>query len=110
MTKTYHTMDKAEWAGLTDLFHPQHGSHYIDLPNGRIIVAVDFADEGAEEAFGLRSASRKSLPHPVFEGTDKIAAHHVAELGHLGVDKNSTVRDVIKKVSAIHPHMKLSIF
>lgn len=114
MTKTYHTMDKAEWEGLVHLFHPQHGSHYIDLPNGRILLAATFASEGAEEAFSLQTTTLQSLPHPVFSGTDKISGAHAGELGHLfpnGKDAaQANVRDVIQKAAAIHPLMRLSVF
>ncbi len=114
MTKTFHTMDKAEWLKLAGLFHPQHGSHYIDLPNGRILLCADFVDEGTEEAFSLRATSLKSLPHPVFSGTEKISAYHVDELSHLFAGKEdsrkATVHDVVRKAAAIHPLMRLSVF
>lgn len=114
MVKTFHTMDQGEWAGLTNLFHPQHGSHYIDLPNGRILVATAFASEFAEEEFHARSTTKRSLPHPVFEGTDTITADHAAELGHLFQSaeeaSRATVRDVVRKAAAIHPLMRLSAF
>ena len=114
MTKTFHTMDKAEWLTLTALFHSRHSSHYIDLPNGRILLSAVFADEGSEEEFSLRAKSLQSLPHPVFSGNDKIAAGHVEELHHLFTSKEeakgATVRDVVKKAAAVHPLMRLSIF
>jgi len=112
--KTYHTMEKTELAGVLNLFHPQHGSHYIDLPNGRILLAASFLTEGAEEAFGLQVKSLQSLPHPIFSGSDKISVGHVEELSHLFTSKeearSATVRDVVKKATAIHPLMRLSAF
>jgi hypothetical protein len=110
--RTYHTMDKAEFLTLTHLFHPQLGAHYIDMPTGRILVATSFANEWNEEEFHTRAKTKKSLPHPVWDGPYVISPAHQVELRHFFTTddeaKNATVHDVVRKAAAIHPLMRLS--
>jgi len=108
-TATYHIMDKAEWVKHVNLFHPQYGSHYIDLPSGKILMAANFGNEGSEEDF-LTSAQKDSLPHPVWEGTQKISSSQAAELAHLGITTEHTVLDVARAAAKIHPMLKLRTF
>jgi hypothetical protein len=108
MVKTFHIMAKDEWRKHIHSFHPQYGSHYIDLPSGKILVATSFASEASEEHFD--NADKLSLPHPIWEGNQKLNAGHVAELGHLGITEAHTVLDVARTVSKIHPLMKLRVF
>lgn len=119
-TKTYHLMDKTEWLTLIDLFHPAYGSHYINLPNGRILLAASFSHEGSEEMFHMSAKTMTSLPHPVFQGTDPISVAHANELAaHSGlfpepnaqqVAAKCTVRDIIARAAKEHPLMRLTVF
>jgi hypothetical protein len=108
MTRTYHILSKDEWKKFVPTFHPQYGSHYIDLPSGKILVAVAFSSEASEEHFD--SAEKLSLPHPVWEGNQKLSAEHVAEIGHLGLTTDSTVLDAAKAAAKIHPAMRLRVW
>jgi hypothetical protein len=51
-----------------------------------------------------------SLPHPVFEGTQKIAASQAADLSHMGITTEHTVLDVVRAAAKIHPQLKLRTF
>jgi hypothetical protein len=108
-TATYHLMEKAEWFKHKDLFHPQYGSHYIDLPSGKVLVAATFGTEASEEHF-LATAHKDSLPHPVWEGTQKISASQAGELSHMGITTDHTVLDVARAAAKIHPKLKLRTF
>lgn len=109
--KTFHTMTKEEWQSLINYFHPIHGSHYIDLPNGRVLVAVQFSTEWAEESFHALAKTKTDLPHPVWQGTEFLGKEHLDEVGHLVAHVSKpTVHDVIRAAAAIHPLMKLSGF
>jgi hypothetical protein len=105
MVRTFHVMDKAEWEKF---IHSFKDSHYIDLPSGKILVGTSFPNEASEEHF--ESASKLSLPHPVWEGNQKLSDEHVAELGHLGLTTNHTVLDVARTAAKIHPLLKLRAF
>jgi hypothetical protein len=106
------------WAAHKEKFHPQEGSHYIDLPDGSILVAASFSDEASE----LRWESHKNvhaLPDPSMEGNVPLSASHHAALRHLFDDDKSakgpsranfepkTVLDVAKVVGSIHPQMRI---
>lgn len=98
-------------------FHPSGGSHYIDLPNGLVIVAAVIKDEDAEDQFRSMEGVAP-LPHPAFEGkrtlgdhrddpaTAYLAEHHDA-LKALGIEDTDTVLDASKKTAAIHPLVKI---
>jgi hypothetical protein len=115
VTRTYHVMSKDEWMRFVPYFHPQFGSHYIDLPSGKILVAVTFLQDASEDFF--ETAVKNSLPHPVWNGNDTINAEHVDELHHLfegetpeekkAAASKATTRDVAARASKIHPLMKM---
>lgn len=103
------------------LFHPQTGSHYIDLEDGYILLSADFATEWAEEEWHSHTEVAR-LPHPTLEGHVKIAdlvrdpqwahkqfkPHHFEKLKALGVDETHTVWDLHQRAKAIHPLVRLS--
>jgi hypothetical protein len=109
MTRTFHIMEKDEWMRFVPYFHPMYGSHYIDLPSGKILVAVAFSTEGSEDHFA-DTAEKLSLPHPVLEGNQKLSVEHVAELSHLGITTEHTVLDVARAAAKIHPLVRLRIW
>jgi hypothetical protein len=116
MTRTYHIMSKAEWMRFVHYFHPQYGSHYIDLPSGKILVAVSFMQEASEDFFET-TAAKNSLPHPVWNGNDTINPEHVEELHHLfegetadekkAAASKATTKDVVARASKIHPLLRM---
>jgi hypothetical protein len=80
MLNSYYICDKQAWMDNVDLFHPSLGSHYIDLPNGQILVSANFPDNHySQDAFESLSGVM-SLPHPVFEGTKPLDQTHVDAL------------------------------
>jgi hypothetical protein len=118
MTRTYHIMEKSEWRKYVHYFHPQYGSHYIDLPSGKILVAVTFMQDASEDFF--ETAVKKSLPHPVWNGNETLDEEHVEELHHLfdgataeekkAAASKATTKDVVARASKIHPLMKMRVW
>ena len=105
---------------MIQLFHPMIGSHYIDLPNGMILMMTSFDhDERCEELFHAHPAVA-ILPHPARDGTKPLKNHigtsgykfeqrHLDALkGHseLGISETDSVLDVARKASAIHPEIR----
>ena len=105
---------------VTQLFHPRIGSHYIDLPNGLVLMMTSFDhDERAEDLFHAHPEVA-ILPHPTLDGHKPLQAHvgapgykfaqkHLdALLGHaaLGAAATDTVLDLARKASAIHPEVR----
>ena len=92
-------------------FHPVHGSHYIDLDGGLILVSVVFNGEHGKESFNAHP-DVADLPDPVFEGMVTMSAHrdnqakkytdvhHAALASTLGVTDTDTVVEVSKKSEA----------
>ena len=97
------------WKTHTDSFHPGLGSHYIDLPDGRILLSADFPNHSSLEIWEQKQGV-ELLPHPVFEGTKKLDKKHVDALQHLGVTADHTVVDVARIAGAVMPTMKLRHF
>lgn len=99
------------------LFNPGAGSHYINLPDGLVIVAA-VLNEACEEAFKAMPGVA-ALPDSVFNGgvtladhrdnpaTAYLAEHHEA-LKVLGIEDTDTVLEVSNKTRAIHPLVKLA--
>ena len=105
---------------MTRLFHPTIGWHYIDLPNGMVLMCTSFDhDERAEDLFHAHPQVA-ILPHPTVMGTVKLKdhatnaaykfrQHHLDALkGHstLAAADTDTVIDLARKASAIHPEIK----
>ena len=154
MTKQYAIVDFGDWFAVKDWFHPQYGSHWLVLPHktltpeqwhtlihkstsiysppshARILLAGSFADEGAQEYVWNTNQlpSAVILPHPVWQGNDKLNTTAVEEVHHLwcGFDHlfdehptteakkaataDSTVRDIVRRAALRHPALKLSTF
>lgn len=108
------TWEKAHYKCL---FNPGAGSHYIDLPDGLVIVAA-VLNEASEGEF-LKMAGVAALPDSVFQGNVTLAEHrdnpatayltdHHEALKALGIEDTDTVLDVSKKTKAIHPLVKIA--
>ena len=79
-------------------------SHYIDLPNGEILVAAQFSDDHLEGRFSEHPAVQP-LPHP-FSG-EPVGDAIATKLGHLGVTKDHNHYQVAQLAGKIHPLMKM---
>ena len=110
MLNTYYLTDKETWLEHTNVFHPQLGSHYIDLPDGRILISAHFPVTHSSAEVWEDHPRVEKLNHPVFEGTKPLDDKHVAALAHLGIRKGHTVIDVATAAAKIHPLMKLRAF
>ena len=105
---------------MAQLFHPIIGSHYIDLPNGLVLMMTSFDhDERCEDLFHGHPAVA-ILPHPTLEGRKALKSHvgvsgyrfeqhHLDTLKQhrdLGIMDADTVLDVARKAAAIHPEVR----
>ena len=105
---------------MAQIFHPIIGSHYIDLPNGMVLMMTSFDhDERCEDLFHGHPEVA-ILPHPTFDGRKALKNHlgtsgyrfaqrHLDALtGHreLGIADTDSVLDVALKASAIHPEVR----
>ena len=107
-------------APMAQLFHPTIGSHYIDLPNGMVLLMNSFDhDERCEDLFHAHPEVA-ILPHPTVDG-NKALKSHVGAAGYrfaqrhldalkqhrdLGIADTDTVLDLARKASAIHPEVR----
>jgi hypothetical protein len=60
---------------MTQLFHPTIGSHYIDLPDGMVLMMTSFDhDERCEDLFHAHPEVA-ILPHPTLDGKKALKTH-----------------------------------
>jgi hypothetical protein len=78
--KRYFICEKSKWESMTNRFCPRAGSHFIDLGDGDVLVAITFHDESAEVEFESLVGEACCLPHPSFEGDVKIKREHQDKL------------------------------
>lgn len=105
---------------MTQLFHPLVGSHYIDLPNGMILMMTSFDhNERCEDLFHAHPEVA-ILPHPTHDGNKplrlhigrpgyKFEQHHLdALISHrdLSIQETDSVLDVARKAAVIHPEVR----
>lgn len=76
-----------------------HQPHFIDLPDGHVLLTAAFRNSEEQDLFEAIPAVH-SLPHPF----DPTAIHdaHVDKLAHLGVKKGHKTRDVHKLAKKVH--------
>ncbi|HKV95774.1 MAG TPA: hypothetical protein VJW20_24745 [Candidatus Angelobacter sp.] len=105
---------------MIQLFHPMLGSHYIDLPNGMVLMMTSFDHNERSEDIFHAHPQVAILPHPTRDGNKplknhigssgyKFEQHHLDALtGHpdLGILPTDSVLDVARKASAIHPEVR----
>lgn len=105
---------------VIQLFHPLIGSHYIDLPNGMILLCTSFDHNEQHEDLFHSHPEVAILPHPTLDGNlplaqhstraaYKFAAKHLKALvdsPDLGVLATDSVLDVARKAAAVHPEVK----
>jgi hypothetical protein len=96
----YYVTDKATWHSVR---HHAANSHYIDLPNGQILLMAEFGD--AARAAKFNHPNIKPLPHPFKQ--DKLHPTILAALEPIGVKPEHTTMDVSDVVSKIHPLMSI---
>jgi hypothetical protein len=105
---------------VRQLFHPNIGSHYIDLPAGMVLMMTSFDhDERSEDLFHAHP-DVAILPHPTADGHKPLVNHigaagykfaqsHLDALkGHssLRIQDTDTVLDVARKAATIHPEVR----
>ena len=105
MTKLYAICDRAAYDKFKDYFCPQHGSHYIELQSGKLLVIAFFHKEENEIVFA-NLPGVTPLPDAFFtSGT--LAKEHAEQLAELGITESSSMLDVARAAGARHPLMKL---
>lgn len=105
---------------VVKLFHPMIGAHYVDLPNGMILMCTSFDHSEAAEDIFHSHPEVAILPHPTLMGNVSLREHigshghrfqpqHLEALkGHaaMNVKDSDTVVDLARKASAIHPEVR----
>jgi hypothetical protein len=101
--KTFYICDKNDFMGH---HHQFNEGHFIDLPNGRILLCTETRNEEFQKRW-LAQSHIFELPHPLSGET--LTDAHVAEIKHVlpDVSTNDNAWSLSKKVSAIHPLMHL---
>src|SRR5438552_2576606 len=105
---TYHVVDKAAYQALA---HVATESHYVDLPDGKVLVVARFRDANHQDTFVERTGA-ESLPHPLssetFADHQGKYQHHQKIFQDLGVQvkPNDRTYDVAKQLGKIHPLFK----
>lgn len=96
---SYFICAKATLHSNVSLFK-DHVSHYMELPNGEVVMACEFRDSGAEDLWNSRAVS--PLPHPHFERDAKLSHDHVGKLKHFGVQHGDTIVEVCNKLGRVN--------
>jgi hypothetical protein len=99
--KTFHILPKT--AHMSDAFN---STHYIDLPNGQILLSGEFRDRSQEIRFKAQ-AGVQSLPHPMSGGKVNLAKEQADYLNSLGakIQGNEAVYDFCELLCTIHGGM-----
>lgn len=79
-------------------------AHYIDLPDGTVLLRMVFRHVQAQNIFE-RQTGVIALPHPV--SGEPIGADIAARLAHMGVKESHKTFDVAKFAAKVHPLMRL---
>lgn len=100
--KTLHIIPK-------EVFESHHRcfseSHYIDLPDEKVLVCGRFRDSFHRDEF-TSHPQVSSLAHPLSGET--LSREHAAVLQHLGASEKDTAWSLSKKLKAVHPLMDIS--
>jgi hypothetical protein len=104
--KTFHVLPK-------ELFLEKHKafnhSHYIDLPDGTILVCGELKPHRRDEFTGAPSV--KSLPHPLSGKSVKphFDPKHLEHLKTLGAEiaDTDTSWDLSEKMRTVHPGLRI---
>ena len=79
-------------------------AHYIDLPDGDVLVTAKFVHEGARNEVENHKTVI-ALPHPM--SSETVGSRVAAKLAHIGVTESHRTYDVAKLAAKIHPMMRL---
>lgn len=89
-----------------ELQTPWHG---VDLDNGMWLIAVSWRDDLQEDRFS-KTEGVLSLPHPIFNASDRIEKGHMQHLSEkFGVHDGHTIHDLIREASKVSPVFKLKV-
>lgn len=79
-------------------------AHYIDLPNGNILLAGEHRTTEDKKIWESRN-TQISLPHPL--SGKQVGTDLAAQLQSLGIKPEHTIWDVSELVSKIHAGLSL---
>jgi hypothetical protein len=89
-------------------FHPQKGSHCIDLDDGKILLTVHWPehDDGIERFEADEGV--EVLPRVMTEGTKPLDIKHSRMLEKIGHVHGETILHLAKRAGEIHRGMKIA--
>lgn len=86
-----------------------NGWHSINLPNGKLLICVDWKDTMQELAWRSRP-DVISLPHPIFEASTPLATEHIQHFaGKYPLEEGHNIHHVIKHASKEDPWMRMHV-
>ncbi|HET7150880.1 MAG TPA: hypothetical protein VFI60_05680 [Candidatus Acidoferrum sp.] len=91
--------DKDSFLGAHHLFA---SAHYVDLPNGQIVVSAEFFSENHRALW--QTSGALCFPHPL--SSEKVGNDIASALSAFSVSASDGSFDAAKKLSAAHPLMR----
>lgn len=88
---------------------PNAESHWLDLGNGHVFVAVDWDNDFQEQAWAAKEGVMP-LPHPVFESKVALGDQHLFHLNQrFQLEKGDNVHRAIKQAARHDPWMRVHV-
>ena len=86
----------------TAIAHGKHfiNSHWIDLPDGSVLLSGEFADEQRKDDF-----EKNVTVQPLAHDGDTVSEAHAQVLAHLGVKAGHTAKQVRTLAKKVMPTM-----
>src|SRR5438552_7841589 len=91
-----------------DSFHPQHGSHYVEIGGGKILVSVTWPEHNDGFERFEAHADVSVLPSILTEGTQPIAKEHSDLLAPIGHVHGETIIHLANRAGALHQGIRIS--
>lgn len=100
--KTFFLCSREDFLGH---HHQFNGGHFIDLPNGRILLCTETRNEEFHKRW-LAQPHIHEIPHPLSGET--LTDAHVDEIKHIlpDISTSDNAFTLSRKASKIHPLMK----
>lgn len=106
--KQFYICPKTVAEGQRTIFKQR--AHYIELPDGYILLVCDFGDDEYTEHTWVNTQGVELLPHTHYETDQELDPRHINLLREQGLEQGDTVVELSKKATKHHPHMRIPRF
>jgi hypothetical protein len=106
--KQFYICSKAVAESKRTIF--KNRAHYIEIPNGYILMVCDFGDDEHTENMWINTPGVELLPHTHHETDKPLDPRHVDLLREQGLEQGDTVVELSNKAARHHPHMRIPRF